>query len=80
MNRKNDKPKYWNKPEEFDQLMAGLTSIRELMNNGMFQLDEETEQEMVECGAIEMDVEEMEGCLDEGIKVLEDIGKLFRGR
>ena len=68
--------KHWQKPEEQQQVMAGLYSIRELMNNGMFQLDSETEDDMLDCGAIEVEVEEMRMCLDDAITLLEKEAKL----
>ena len=47
------------KEEEKDQIISALMSINELINNGMFQLDEETEQDMLDCGAIEQDADQV---------------------
>ena len=67
--------RYWNKPEESKQLLAGLSSLLELMNCELFQLNEETEQDMLECGAIEMEVEEIKMCLSEAIEIIKDVEK-----
>ncbi len=68
---------YFGKKEEAEQVISGLLSINELINNGLFQLDEEIEQEMLKCGAIEMDVEEMQMCLESTIDILEHLSKLI---
>ena len=68
--------KHWDKPEEGDQVMAGLYSIRECLTSKLFQLDNETESELVEVGAIEMDTEEMAMCLDDAISLLEKVRNL----
>ena len=61
------------KEEEKDQIISALMSINELINNGMFQLDEETEQDMLDCGAIEQDVEEMQLCLEDVISIINQL-------
>ena len=45
------------------------------MNCELFQLNEETEQDMLECGAIEMEVEEIKMCLSEAIEIIKDVEK-----
>ena len=62
--------------EEQDQVSLGLYSILELMNNGMFDIDCETEDEMMECGAISMHTEEMIICLEDAIDFLEKVKKI----
>ena len=44
---------------ENEYLLDGLNDISELIGSGLFQLDNETENEMLECEAITMDVQEM---------------------
>ena len=68
---------YFQKPEEAQQIISGLLSINELMSNGMFQLDNETEEELISCGAIEMEVEEMQLCLESTISILESFSKFI---
>ena len=64
------------KEEEKDQIISALMSINELINNGMFQLDEETEKELINCGIIEQDVEEMQLCLESVISIIEQLPPL----
>ena len=64
------------KEEEKDQIISALMSINELINNGMFQLDEETEKELINCGIIEQDVEEMQLCLESVISIIEQLPTL----
>ena len=54
-------------------ILNGLNHINELINNGMFQLDEETEQDMLKCGAIDMFVYDMQLCLEDAIKLIESL-------
>ena len=61
------------KEEEKEQVLSSLNSINELINNGLFQLDEETEIELVKCGVIEQDVEEMQVCLESAISIIENL-------
>ena len=68
--------KHWNKPEEGDQVMAGLYSIRECLSSKLFQLDNETESELLDVEVIEMDTSEMNDCLNEAISILEKIKEL----
>tara|TARA_R100001463_G_scaffold15959_1_gene41449 strand:- start:1252 stop:1614 length:363 start_codon:yes stop_codon:yes gene_type:complete len=65
--------------EETNQLLSGLYSISEMMRSDLFSLDEETEEDMLECGAIEMDTEEMAMALDEAIALIEKLKKLNLG-
>ena len=56
--------------EQLRQTLAGLYAIRELIDNGTFSLSEEFESELIDSGALEMDVDEASICLDEAIKFL----------
>ena len=57
-------------------IIKALQSISELMGSGLFQLDNETENELLETGCIEMDINEMEINLDKAIFLLKEIKKL----
>ena len=57
-------------------IIKALQSISELMGSGLFQLDNETENELLETGCIEMDINEMEINLDKPIFLLKEIKKL----
>ena len=59
--------------EEIKQTLRGLHNISELMGSGLFQLDNETESEMLDAEVIEMDTYEMHYCLNEAIAILEKI-------
>ena len=59
--------------EEIKQTLCGLHNISELMGSGFFQLNEETESEMLDAEVIEMDTSEMHDCLNEAIAILEKI-------
>ncbi len=61
------------KEEEKNQVVSALMSINELINNGLFGLDEDTEHELLKCGVIEMDVEEMQLCLDNVISIIKHL-------
>tara|TARA_R100001443_G_scaffold116545_1_gene137283 strand:+ start:453 stop:644 length:192 start_codon:yes stop_codon:yes gene_type:complete len=61
---------------EQEKIIKGLEDISECMGSGLFQLDNETEDEMLEHGCIEMDTSEMQVCLDSAIKLLNEIKKL----
>ena len=62
--------------EEMKQTLAGLHDISELMSSGLFQLDNETESELLDVEVIEMDTSEMHDCLNEAISILEKIKEL----
>ena len=55
------------------EIISRLKDVTNQFGSGMFNLDEETEEEMLECGAIDNEVEEMEKGVDEAIKFLEII-------
>tara|TARA_R100001163_G_C5064428_1_gene202045 strand:- start:3157 stop:3369 length:213 start_codon:yes stop_codon:yes gene_type:complete len=61
--------------EEKNQLINGLYSIRECMICELFQLDNETEDELIETGCIEMPTDEMLLCLEEAISIIEKLKK-----
>jgi len=58
-----------------DKILEGLEDIQECMNNGMYDLDSGTEDEMIESGCINNYVEVQKDALEEAIKVL----KIARG-
>ena len=57
-------------------MIKALQSISELMGSGLFQLDNETEDELLQTGCIETDTKEMEICLDKAIVLLREIKEL----
>ena len=57
-------------------MIKALQSISELMGSGLFQLDNETEDELLQTGCIETDKKEMEICLDKAIVLLREIKEL----
>jgi len=63
-------------PQEPTDMIKGLLDIQECMGSGLFQLDSETEDEMMEQGCISMYTEDMQEQLDEAIKLLKLIQKL----
>jgi archaellum component FlaC len=60
-----------------EKILSCLKDVSNQLGSGMFNLDEETEQEMLECGAIDNEVEEMENGVDDAIKFLETIKEKF---
>ena len=54
-----------------------LLDIQECMDNGMYDLNEETEEEMLEAGAIDNDVEKQKEGLEEAISVLKIASKFY---
>jgi len=65
-----------NIPQEPTDMIKGLLDIQECMGSSLFQLDSETEDEMMEQGCISMYTEDMQEQLDEAIKLLKLIQKL----
>tara|TARA_A100001201_G_C3973047_1_gene166246 strand:+ start:345 stop:542 length:198 start_codon:yes stop_codon:yes gene_type:complete len=57
-------------------IIKGLEDIRECIGSGLFQLDCEIEDEMMEQGCISMYTEDMQEQLDEAIKLLKLIQKI----
>tara|TARA_R100001594_G_scaffold19351_1_gene37755 strand:+ start:151 stop:348 length:198 start_codon:yes stop_codon:yes gene_type:complete len=57
-------------------IIKGLEDINECMGSGLFQLDSETEDEMLEGGCISMYAEDMQEQLEQAIKLLKLIQKI----
>ena len=54
-----------------------LLDVQECMNNGMYDLNKETEEEMLEAGAIDNDVEKQKEGLEEAIYVLKLASRFY---
>ena len=63
-------------PQEPSDMIQGLLDIQECMSSNLFQLDSETEDEMMEKGFISMYTEDMQEQLEQAIKLLKVIQKL----
>ena len=59
-----------------EQVIQCLKEIEENMNCNLFQLDEETEQELLDCDARDYTTEETKNGLEEAIKLLERLNKI----
>tara|TARA_Y100000004_G_C8917042_1_gene413591 strand:+ start:175 stop:387 length:213 start_codon:yes stop_codon:yes gene_type:complete len=54
-----------------EKIIKCMREIRENISSGMFMIDEEVMDEMIECGAREFEVDELEVALDNAIKWME---------
>tara|TARA_R100001082_G_scaffold15920_1_gene8099 strand:- start:161 stop:358 length:198 start_codon:yes stop_codon:yes gene_type:complete len=57
-------------------IIKGLEDIQECMGSDLFQLDSETEDEMLKEGCISMYTEDMQEQLEQAIKLLKLIQKI----
>lgn len=62
---------------KINEIIKSLKNISELMGSGLFQLDGETEEEMIREGVINYDVDTLENNLDLLIGFLNHIELLF---
>ena len=54
-----------------ESIVSRLKEVSENIGSGLFGIDEETQDEMIECGAREYYVEDLEKALDDAIKWME---------
>ena len=54
-----------------EKIIACLREIRENMGSNLFDIDNETQEDMIECGARNYYVEDLEIALDNAIKWME---------
>ena len=54
-----------------EKIIKCMREIRENISSGMFMINEEVMDEMIECGAREFEVDELEVELDNAIKWME---------
>ena len=54
-----------------EKIIACLREIRENMGSNLFDIDNETQEDMIKCGAREYYVEDLEKALDDAIKWME---------
>jgi len=57
-------------------MIKGLKEIAELMRSNLYQIDEETIQELIESGVISKEEEELLVDLENAIELLENLNKL----
>ena len=57
-------------------MIKGLKEIAELMRSNLYGLDEETLQELINCGVISKEEEELLQDLENAIELLENLNKL----
>ena len=54
-----------------ESIVSRLKEVSENIGSGLFGIDEETQDELMECGAREYYVEDLETAVDEAIKWME---------
>jgi len=54
-----------------EKIIACLREISENIGSGLFDIDGETMDELIECGAREFEIDELEVALDNAIKWME---------
>ena len=57
-------------------MIKGLKEIAELMRSNLYQIDEKTLQELIDCGVISKEEEDLLQDLENAIELLENLNKL----
>ena len=64
------------KSEGYNILIQVLSDISELISNGIFSIDSELEDELIEAGVIDYESDVYEGVIDEAIELIKMLNKI----